>query len=46
MINKDQIFKNNETNRNDQITLSYVIIISEDSRDVEDFGVIKSVIAL
>lgn len=45
MINKDQILKNNETNRNDQITLSYVIIISEDSRD-EDFSVIKSVIAL
>lgn len=45
MINKYQILKNNETNRNDQITLSYVIIISEDSRD-EDFSVIKSVIAL
>lgn len=45
MINKDQILKNNETNRNDQITLSYVIIISEDSRD-DDFSVIKSVIAL
>lgn len=44
IINKRSNIKNNETNRNDQITLSYIIIISEDSRDVEDLVLLSQLL--